>query len=70
MLFPGTPVEAIAEFIEVSLQVLVTDSVVGAQYESLGVGDRDVDPWQILRRLLGRYGGSDVLVAQLGEVMK
>ena len=63
------PVEAEGEFVEVGLQVLVTDPVMGAVQPRFQVCEDEMDDWQILLGDLriAPFSDGEVFVAALGE---
>jgi len=54
-------VETVTEFIQISLKVFVTDSVIGAPYEGFCIPDKDVDPGQLFFHFMGFHYFSLVL---------
>ena len=63
------PVETEGEFVEVGLQVLVTDPVMDAVQPRFQVGEDEMDDWQILLGDLriAPFSDGEVFVAALGE---
>ena len=63
------PVEAEGEFVEVGLQVLVTDPVMDAVQPRFQVCEDEMDDWQILLgdRRIAPFSDGEVFVAALGK---
>src|SRR5271170_440604 len=63
------PVEAECEFVEVCLQMLMTDPVMDAVQPRFQVGEDEMDDWQILLGDLriAPFSDGEVFVAALGE---
>lgn len=60
--FPEAAIESIGEFIEILLQILMADTVIGPQYEPFEIADDDVHPWEPMRGFFRRCDLGDVPV--------
>ena len=60
--FPETAIETVAEFRQVSGQVLGTDAVMDAPDIAFNIGDQGMDPGQDLRRFFSRTGHQPLMM--------